>query len=115
MRLKSLAIICGLIASFGLACFGQLNLPLYWKVHWYKVTWTGNSVIFDREIGIDFFPICFEKVWGNGAVYKNVADLIGFKAYLELYVPVTIQLQFRIDGDDGFALYIDDQPVSTSR
>lgn len=115
MRLKSLAIICGLIASFGLACFGQLDLPLYWEVHWYKVIWTGNSVIFDREIGIDFFPICFEKNWGDGAVYKNVADLIGFKAYLELYVPVTVLLQFRIDGDDGFALHIDNQPVSTSR
>jgi hypothetical protein len=85
----------------------QENLFPNWKVEWYEMK--GKLVgppDFGRKVGEDSFPFIFYNDWGPGPVYKHYDDHIGFKAFLELEIPVPITIDLEVGADDGVRLYI---------
>ncbi len=89
--------------------FAQGTINPTWDVHWYVMTSPG--IFGQQEIGESSFSLNFSHDWGYGPIYAGHADRIGFKAYLNLYVPVSKEFYFEIGADDGAALYIDGEPV----
>jgi predicted nucleic acid-binding Zn-ribbon protein len=90
----------------------QENQFLNWKVDWYEMKREGLSrVDFGRKVGEGSFPFIFYYDWSSGSVYKDYKDYIGFKAFLELEIPVPIAIDLEVGADDGVQLYIDDNLV----
>jgi predicted nucleic acid-binding Zn-ribbon protein len=86
-----------------------------WKVEWYEMKGEGLGPLvtppdFGRKVGEGSFPFIFYNDWGSGPVYKHYDDHIGFKAFLELEIPVPITIDLEVGADDGVRLYIDDNP-----
>ena len=89
--------------------FAQGTINPTWDVHWYVMSSPGDFT--QQEIGESSFPLNFSYDWGYGTVYAGYEDYIGFKAYLNIYVPVSKEFYFEIGADDGAALYIDGEQV----
>jgi phage shock protein A len=94
----------------------QENLFPNWKVEWYEMKGEGlgplvTRVDFGRKVGEGSFPFIFYNDWGAGPVYKHYDDHIGFKAFLELEIPVPIAIDLEVGADDGVQLYIDGNSV----
>jgi len=107
-----------------------LEIPKYamitagcWDVDFYHVRYSWGG--FGDKIGDrinDIFPPIFHMDWGDGCVFQQYSDHIGFKAYNWIYIPEElprflgvekVPVTFTIGGDDGVRLWIK-RPWQTS-
>ena len=63
------------------------------------------------EVGAETLPSTFSRNWGDGVIFANFSDYIGFTAKAKIHAPRNGLFRFTIGSDDGMKLSIDNQVI----
>jgi len=96
---RFLVLTLGLLVVFGLSGAGEAPL---WEVHWYVMTAPGEHGV---KVGTGTFPFIFSYDWGDGPVFGEFRNFIGFKAFSNLFIPADMTITFQLAGNNGIALF----------
>jgi hypothetical protein len=80
-----------------------------WNVQWKKTTPDGAFLI---SAGNSTFPFSFYYNWGEGAVYGNIHNNIGFEATATFKLESETFLDFNLGSDDGIQLTCDGRSIT---
>jgi hypothetical protein len=120
-NLRGVLVLAGvviLMAGFALGGYGSLprtqsvteTQPVQvprsteWQVEWRTFTPEG---LWGATVGTDHFPSTFKFDWGNGVLFGEYSDWIGFSATATVVAPRSGPVTFTIGSDDGSRLLVD--------
>src|SRR5712691_11236518 len=76
-----------------------------WQVEWRTFTPEG---LWGASVGTDHFPSTFDFDWGNGVLFAQYSDWVGFSATATVMAPRNGPVTLTVGSDDGSRLYVDD-------
>lgn len=79
-----------------------------WNVEGFALNASGDA---GRSIGTAQWPATFSFDWGWGQVFGGRPDMVLLDATMQIVVAHPAWVGFRVGGDDGFALYLNEEVV----
>ncbi len=86
----------------------QVPRSTEWQVEWRTFTPEG---LWGASVGTDHFPSTFDFDWGNGVLFAQYSDWVGFSATATVMAPRNGPVTLTVGSDDGSRLYVDDREV----
>lgn len=79
-----------------------------WNVEWFALD-AGGEVV--STVGSEQWPPTFSADWAWGHVFGGRGDMLMLDATMSIVVPHAGWFRFEVGGDDGFRLYINNEPI----